>query len=88
MSKQAEKVKHELQEELNKFSTLRAQIKKLVEARNKLDVQLNENRLVKEVSSFALALRIDFSKVYFLCVTRNWTCSKTTPRPSRWWDRC
>lgn len=66
MNNQVEKMKKELQEELDKFSVLRAQIKKLIESRNKLDVQLNENRLVKEASIFAFVLRIRYINLLIL----------------------
>lgn len=45
----ADAVKMQMNDELNKFSAIRNQFKKVLGARNQLEVQLNENKIVKEV---------------------------------------
>lgn len=42
-------LKAQMNDEINKFSVVRNQLKKIINARNQLEVQLNENKLVKEV---------------------------------------
>lgn len=42
-------VKQQINEELNKFQTIRNQCKKILSQRGQLEIQLNENKLVKEV---------------------------------------
>ncbi|KAH9415599.1 Prefoldin subunit 6 [Dermatophagoides pteronyssinus] len=41
-------VKQQINEELNKFQTIRNQCKKILSQRGQLEIQLNENKLVKE----------------------------------------
>lgn len=42
-------VKQQMNEELNKFSALRNQYKKIVGMRGQLEIQLTENKVVKNV---------------------------------------
>ncbi len=42
-------IKQQMTDELNKFSALRNQYKKIISMRSQLEVQLNENKIVKEV---------------------------------------
>lgn len=41
-------IKQQMTEELNKFQLLRNQYKKIISMRGQLEVQLNENKIVKE----------------------------------------
>lgn len=42
-------VKQQITDELNKFQAIRNQCKKILSQRGQLEIQLNENKLVKEV---------------------------------------
>lgn len=71
-------VKQQINEELNKFQTIRNQCKKILSQRGQLEIQLNENKLVKEVMvdrNFESNLI-----VYYFFNKRNWTYSKMERR--------
>ena len=60
-------VKQQMNDELNKFSALRNQYKKIIGMRGQLEIQLNENKLVKEVCCVCLLfLQFDANPFYLL----------------------
>ena len=42
-------IKQQISDEVNKFSALRTNYKKIITMRGQLEIQLNENKIVKEV---------------------------------------
>lgn len=45
----SQNIKQKIDEELSKFSAIRKQYNKIISARGQLEIQLNENKIVKEV---------------------------------------
>ena len=56
-------VKQQITDELNKFQAIRNQCKKILSQRGQLEIQLNENKLVKEV--LLIEFFLSFNKLNF-----------------------